>query len=287
MLDTKHITTAAEWKADGPVGSLRAVISTFDVVDMDGDVVAATAFKDGQAVPMVWAHDWSRPIGKGVVRVEAKRAVFDGQLFMDTPDGQYAYNTIKGLAELQEYSWGFRILEAEPVTVNGQDARRITSTEVYEASPVLVGAAGRGRTRTLSLKDGLSAWAAPMSLTEHGEHALAGVRSYLGRVGSLADLRADEGRKRGSELSRSNRALLRALLDAFDQIGPIREQIVALLDRTDQAIAAETEADADDEKSAAPPPVATVNDIDADLVAIRDAHASRMARYGVLVGAAE
>lgn len=264
MLDTKHITTAAEWKADGPVGSLRAVISTFDVVDMDGDVVASTAFKDGQAVPMVWAHDWSRPIGKGVVRVEAKRAVFDGQLFMDTPDGQYAYNTIKGLAELQEYSWGFRILEAEPVTVNGQDARRITSTEVFEASPVLVGAAGRGRTRTLSLKgEGLD-------YDTHAAQALGVVEEFVERTRSGSDLR----QKRGRPISEARRV----------RMAGVRDGLRGHADEIDAMLIETADPDKGHEPDGGSPEATQAHGTNADLLAIREANARRLARYGVAVG---
>lgn len=272
-MDTKHITTSAEFKADGPTGSLRAVISTFDVVDMDGDVVAASAFTDGQATPMVWAHDWTKPIGKGVIRVDGKRAVFDGQLFMDTAAGLEAYNTIKGMGELQEYSWGFRILDAEPVTTDGVNARRITKAEVFEASPVLVGAAGRGRTRTLSLKgEGLD-------YDDHAQQALGVVEEFIERTRTGLDVRVKQGRA----LSEARRVRMGAVRDGLRSHA---EEIDTMLIET---------ADPDKPKSETPshepdggsPEATKSRAIDADLAAIRDAHAARMARYGVMVGTAE
>lgn len=224
MLDTKTVTSPAEWKADGPAGSLRAVISTFDVVDLDGDIVTAGAFTDRQAVPLVWAHDWTRPIGRGVINVEARRAVFDGQLFLDTDDGLNAYKTIKQMGELQEYSWGFQILEAEPVTADGATARRILKAEVFEASPVLVGAAGRGRTRTLAIKSGLP-------LADEGEAALAAALAFTTRLKSLADLREKEGRT----LSGANRQRLQAVLDALVGLDGVRADIAELLAATERA----------------------------------------------------
>jgi len=263
MLETKHITTTAEFKSDGPTGSLRAVISTFDVVDMDGDIVEATAFTDGQAVPLVWAHDWSRPIGKGSIRVEAKRAVFDGQLFLDTADGLNAFNTIKGMAELQEYSWGFRILDAEPVTMQGQEARRIKRAEVFEASPVLVGAAGRGRTRTLSLKgEGLD-------YDTHAAQTLGAVEEFVERTRSGSDLRL----KRGRPISEARRVRMAAVRDGLRSHA---EEVDAMLLET---------ADPEPPKSFVPdggsPEARQTPAPNADLVAIREAHARRMARYGV------
>jgi HK97 family phage prohead protease len=267
MHDVKHITTTAEFKADGPTGSLRAVISTFDVVDMDGDIVAASAFTDGQAVPLVWAHDWSRPIGKGAIRVEATRAVFDGQLFLDTADGLNAFNTIKGMGDLQEYSWGFRILDAEPVSKQGVDARCITKAEVFEASPVLVGAAGRGRTRTLSLKtlrgDGLS-------FDDHFEYVRVAVQELVARSVAGRDARLAES-KVGAAMRRARRERLAALIDDLHAL--LAEVEPAAADDNDAPKAYRPDGGSPEAKEAPAP--------NADLVAIREEHARRMARYGV------
>jgi HK97 family phage prohead protease len=273
MHDVKHITTTGEFKADGPTGSLRAVISTFDVVDMDGDVVAASAFTDGQAVPLVWAHDWSRPIGKGAIRVEANRAVFDGQLFLDTADGVNAFNTIKGMGDLQEYSWGFRILDAEPVSKGGGEARCITKAEVFEASPVLVGAAGRGRTRTLSLKgEGLD-------YDTHAAQTLGAVEELVERTRSGFD-RRQEGRsgsdphlKRGRPISEARRV----------RMAGVRDGLRGHADEIDTMLIETAEPDAPKryEPDGGSPEAKNAPAPDADLVAIREEHARRMARYGV------
>lgn len=133
---------------DSPEGSLRAVFSTFDVPDRDGDVVRASAFKDGQRTLMTWAHDWTKPIGDGVIKVETGRAVFDGSFWMDTTDGEQAYRKVKNAGNLQQYSWGFRITDTQPNSdIKGYD---ITKAEVFEVSPVLVGA--NQHTQTLAVK---------------------------------------------------------------------------------------------------------------------------------------
>jgi HK97 family phage prohead protease len=150
LLSRSKSFEAFEFKAgdDAPDGSLRAVFSTFDVTDRDGDIVRASAFTDGQEVPMVWAHDWSKPVGKGVVKVEKKRAVFDGQFFLGTSWGRDAYESVKQMGSLQEYSWGFRVTETQPnKQIPGYD---ITAAEVFEVSPVLVGA--NQYTETLAVK---------------------------------------------------------------------------------------------------------------------------------------
>lgn len=136
----KHIRAPLTLKADGAEGDVSAVVSVFGVIDSDNDVVVASAFTDGQAVPMVWSHDWSQPVGKGVIRVQPDRAVFEGRFFTDTTAGRDAYLTVKNMAELQEFSWGFAILESEPGEQDGRVVRFIKRTEVFEISPVLVGA---------------------------------------------------------------------------------------------------------------------------------------------------
>lgn len=139
------------WVKDAPVGSVAATFSTFGVVDRDGDVTLPSAFTDGSAVPMVWSHDWSRPVGKGVIRVRPDRAVFEGAFFLKTAWGADAYATVTEMGDLQEYSYGFQIKEAAPGVHDGQPVRVLKSLEVFEVSPVLVGAGvGTGTERIKS-----------------------------------------------------------------------------------------------------------------------------------------
>lgn len=148
--ETKEVRARAEVKADAPDGSVRAVFSTFGVVDHDGDVVLPSTFTDGQPVPMVWAHDWTRPVGKGVIRVDGERAVFDGTFNLKTSWGRDAYEAVKDAGDLQEYSWGFKTTDTEYGEKDGRRVRFIKAANVYEVSPVLVGA-GIG-TGTLAVK---------------------------------------------------------------------------------------------------------------------------------------
>lgn len=205
-METKQLTTSAILKDAGDdAGSIEAVISTFDVVDHGGDIVLASAFQDGQATLMTWSHDWDRPIGKGAIRVEPERAVFAGKLWLDTEDGEQAYRKIKNAGDLQEYSWGFRILDADFGERDGDTVRIIKRTELFEASPVLKGEGMH--TRTLSLKSGLS-------FPDQSDAVLAAARDWCERARSLADLRQKEGRV----LSEANRERLKAHADALDAI---------------------------------------------------------------------
>lgn len=124
-------------------GQLSAVVSTFGQVDRDGDLMDAKAFQNShnKTIPLVWAHQWHDPIGKGVVTADGDKATFTGQFFMDTQRGQEAYRTVKAMGDLQEYSIGFRVKEQEFRKVDGQNVRTFKDIELFEASPVLVGAA--------------------------------------------------------------------------------------------------------------------------------------------------
>lgn len=151
---TKHTHGPAQLKVSGSQeGSIEAVFSTFNVVDLDGDLTLPTAFQDGQEVIMCWAHDWSAPIGKGVVRVDPDRAVFVGRFWLDTMAGDEAWKRVKNAGQLQEFSYGYSVLDNEYGTVNGQRVRILKDNELYEVSPVLKGAAGAGSSYTLSVKE--------------------------------------------------------------------------------------------------------------------------------------
>jgi len=145
----KRFTAPFEVKDDG-LGDVQAAFSVFNVIDSDGDVVKPSAFTEGQEVPMVWAHRWEQPIGKGTVRLGRKHATFDGRFFMDTSAGLEGYRTVKAMGNLQEWSFGFRVLEAEDGDFDGQPVQFLKKLELYEVSPVLVGA--NRETRTLDIK---------------------------------------------------------------------------------------------------------------------------------------
>jgi HK97 family phage prohead protease len=147
-------------KEDGEEkGSVEAVFSVYNNVDSDGDVVVRGAVKSGFAnnqVPMVFAHKWDQPIGKGVIEEKEDSAVFKGSFFMDTEAGKEAYNLVKSMGDLQQWSFGFRVNDSEVGKVQKDDsetqARFLKDLTVYEVSPVLVGA--NQETYTLAIKSG-------------------------------------------------------------------------------------------------------------------------------------
>lgn len=197
-----------QFKVD-EAGKVSASIATFGVVDHDGDVVESTAFKEGQEVAMVWSHDWSNPIGKGVIHVSSTEAVFEGSFFMETDAGLEAYKTVKAMENLQEWSWGFHTVKSTWEEVEKEMIRHLVETEVYEVSPVLKGA-GIG-TRTLAIK-GRS------SLGEQIKSILEAVDLLGERVRSVKGLREGEGRGLSNERMNEVKELAGQLRSAADDL---------------------------------------------------------------------
>lgn len=147
-----------EIKDDGK-GEVAAVFSVFDKVDSDGDIVKSGSIKSGFKsgdVPMVWAHKWDMPIGKGQIIQDDDKATFKGEFFMDTESGKEAYNLVKAMGDLQQWSFGFKVDDSEygKIQKDGSDeeesVRYLKGLTVYEVSPVLVGA--NQETYTMAIK---------------------------------------------------------------------------------------------------------------------------------------
>ena len=161
-MENNKFNKSIEFKTtDDEKGSVEAVFSVFNNVDTDGDVVLPgsikSGFKDNQ-VPMVFAHKWDQPIGNGVITSDDSKATFRGSFFMETEAGREAYNLAKEMGDLQEWSFGFRIndYESGKFKKDGMedeiDVRFLKDLEVFEVSPVLVGA--NRQTYTLAIKSG-------------------------------------------------------------------------------------------------------------------------------------
>lgn len=213
MFENKHITAPLTLKADGQEGSVRAVFSCFNEVDKDGDIVLASAFTHGQEVPMTWSHRWDMPCGKGQILVEADRAIFDGTFFVGTEAGAEAYKTVKAMGSLQDWSWGFTVADAGFEMRDGDLIRIIKGAQVFEVSPVLVGA--NANTFTLGIKG-------DMPYTDEAEAVLAAVKGFGERSRSLANLRSKEGRT----LSDANRRRLSAMHESMRQVVADMEELM-------------------------------------------------------------
>lgn len=236
-----------ELKADGEEqGRLRAKFTTFDIEDSYGDIVRREALTDydGAEVLLCWGHDWTKPIGKGVIKVLDDHAIWDGHFWLDTIDGLEAFKKVKNAGAKQEYSWGFKVKEAKPILDKEEDGDffywfgpiEILKAEPIEVSPVLIGA--NPQTGTLSLKDrkilrkslGMPEISTSedadvtttepeqgMTLSDEGDAALAAVSAYLTRVEALAAERAEEGRTP----SKSHAERLEAIRSKIDELAAI------------------------------------------------------------------
>ena len=154
----KSLSGSIQLKTDdgSPDGSFEAVFSTFGIVDADGEVVTHGALKphDGKAIPLVWGHDWHGPaIGKGTIAVDADRARILGTFNLASSVGRDAYETVKFMGGLQEYSWGFGVTDIDTIEIDGKAYPAITGVTPIEVSPVLVGS--NPKTGTLDIKSGM------------------------------------------------------------------------------------------------------------------------------------
>ena len=192
-------------------GEVTVAFSRFNVVDSDEDVTFAGSMPVGKAVPMsAYGHtswDGALPTGKGVISESGDLGVFEGGFFMETDQGRNAYNTVKAMADIQEWSYGYAVLEGGPGMFEGKRVRELRKLDVFEVSPVLKGA-GIG-TATLALKSGTPGTDAPWA--ERLSWYVDGLTALLDHGKARHDMRVNEGRK----LSRSDRARLEDLRDAL------------------------------------------------------------------------
>jgi hypothetical protein len=188
---------------DATKGLVTAVVSTFGVVDLDGDVTSKSSFTAGAPVVVSgYGHtswDGQLPIGKGVLSTSNTEAIAELAFFMDTPHGAAAFNTIKELGPLQEWSYSLEDTVRKAGELDGTPCMFIESTVVKEVSPVLRGASIG--TRTLSVK------AADLTFSEHAASVVADVAVLVARASEVVALRAEKGKT----ISDSSLELLRRL----------------------------------------------------------------------------
>lgn len=189
-----HTKTAGSMKInDEAAGEVSAVFATLGVVDAHGDVTRKGAFSPEDVLISAYGHEtWkgAMPVGRGSIREVGDEAIFTGKFFMDTTAGRDTFHTVKATGELQEWSYGFDILESDKGEVEGKQVQYLDKLKVYEVSPVLIGA-GKN-TRTLAVKDG-------MKFEQHIEAVVADVDALLTRAESVVTLRAEKGKAMGED----------------------------------------------------------------------------------------
>lgn len=141
-------------------GTVEAVFSKFNEIDSDNDVVLPNSIKSGygdKGVVMCWGHDWKNIIGKGKIEQDDEKAIFKGTFNLNTNAGKEAYETVKAMSDLQQWSFGFEVKDSEMGMYrkdNGEEkeVRYLKDLKVWEVSPVMVGA--NQNTYTMAIKEG-------------------------------------------------------------------------------------------------------------------------------------
>lgn len=215
-------------------GEVLVVFSRLNVIDHDRDVTFPGAIPTKTVAMSAFNHtswDGALPLGKGEVRESGDLGVFAGSFFMETDQGRNGYHTVKAMADLQEWSYGYRVLHpSETIVWEGQAANALRKLDIFEVSPVLLGA-GIG-TNTLAIKSGGLGTDAPYA--EHAAWVQAEVKAFLKRTDDRAEWRSKEGRA----LSAANLATLTALLENLRAVGGTADELAAFLAAHDPAKAA-------------------------------------------------
>jgi HK97 family phage prohead protease len=191
---------------EGDKGNVSAVFSVFNEIDSDGDVVLPQSIKSGygeNGVAMVWGHDWKDVIGRGEIVEEDGRAVFKGQFIMDTQRGRDAYETVKAMGDIQQWSFGYEVLDSENgmFTKDGKEeveVRYLKSLKVWEVSPVLVGA--NQNTHTLAVKEKNTEG---LKFTDEIERVRNTLNAVINRAQELTSIRLEKGKKLSEKSSQA------------------------------------------------------------------------------------
>ena len=143
-------------------GEVEAVIATLNVIDRDGDVTLP-GFFGKQETPLVWHHDWPDWLGRGTVTEEGEEAIFRGSFFMGIPSVEEQHAKVKAMGNLADWSYGFGtfrggrtqgVFEDQDVSFLQPLEDGSSGAEIYEVSPVLVGAGVGTHTRSIKSLDG-------------------------------------------------------------------------------------------------------------------------------------
>lgn len=218
MIDRKFFAPH-EFKLDD-AGNVQVAFAQLDVVDKDGDLTLPGAFPAKDVALGAYGHmtwDGALPTGRGSIREEGGWALLDGKFFTDTTAGRDTYLTVKGMAGLQEWSYGYKVLDAGFETRDGQPIRILKSLDVFEVSPVLVGA-GVG-THTRAIKGAGSA----LPYAEQLAWVSDELKALIDRSHDRADWRSKEGRV----MSAAN----------MDRLMAIRDQVTSMVADLESMIA--------------------------------------------------
>lgn len=232
-MDITEIKGRVALKQLDDAGQGLARIATLSAIDHDGDTYVPGAFGEQQA-KVVAAHDYRQvPLGKARIYESGDEALAEFRLNLETEQGRQWHSALKfdldaqasGGAPLQEWSYGFSIVDSAIETRDGERVRILKRLQVHEISPVVVGA-GVG-TGTLALKQN-------RPFAEQLDAAIAGLEAAIDRAGRIAALREKDGRGLSAERLGGLKALAEAGVRLGDHLAEL-ERLAALADPAEAA----------------------------------------------------
>ncbi len=155
-------------------GEFSAQFASLNVIDLDHDVTLPGAFQNGQEVLIEpWNHNYGDlPVGKGVIHEEGRKAIIEGQFFLDTQSGREHYQVVKNLGSLQQWSYTFEVVKARPGIFEGQNVQFLEKLDVWGVAPVARGAGIDTRTTSIKNADRGRIWMPSGSISPKGMTAI-------------------------------------------------------------------------------------------------------------------
>lgn len=161
-LVTKCMDVRGVTVKDAEQGLVEAVIARTGIVDRDGDVFLKGAFGTKNVRVSAYNHrSWPQrgglpPVGRGTIREQGDEVVAEMKFFLGTAEGRDAFEVVKEMGDLQEWSYGFMPGSATRSQVTPEleklgAKQAFKSVPVEEVSPVLLGASFG--TRTVGVKE--------------------------------------------------------------------------------------------------------------------------------------
>lgn len=200
---------------DENTGEFRAVFSNLNVVDWHGDITEPGAFEGGSAVRILSFHNNYMPmIGRGIIHADDEKAWVDGRFFLEMNAAREHYISIKEAGDLQEWSYGFDILDSAYENRDGQEVRVLKKLKVYEVSPVTLGAGIGTHTEYIKSRD--------RKLEDEMLDVIDSVISFSNRVKNRAEIRSKAERN----ISSADQEVISKFIEAIRSNADSLEEIV-------------------------------------------------------------
>ena len=156
----KSIALVVETKADAPVGTISAYLTTFGNSDVVDDVMAKGSLDSFIAkfdpstkkLPMFYEHDHTSIIGEWTgLKADEHGVIGEGVLYTETTKGSDVYKLMKRNA-VSSVSIGFRSSDYQK---NDQGGRTFNEIELVETSVVLNPANDQAQIMSVKSDDGM------------------------------------------------------------------------------------------------------------------------------------